>query len=96
MRKMAFQLHSPGMGARDGGGGEINPNMSGQLHLTCPPPPVSYRMDEASSPAGVDSEAPEDKTMEEAGQQEALPSPQRRYSLSPALREQRREMRFNR
>ena len=40
----------------------------------------------------------EDKMGEEVGEEEAedSPAPQRRYSLSQAVREERREMRFNR
>lgn len=70
---------------------------------------VCYRMDEATSlsvsPAGsnrteqqlqMSSKAFEDKMMEEAGQQEAPPTPERHYSLTQAVREERREMRFNR
>lgn len=53
-------------------------------------------------------EAFEEKMVEEAGEEEeeeevlaaegegASPAPQRRYSLSQAVREERREMRFNR
>lgn len=66
-------------------------------------------MDEASSPsvspAGgnrteqrlqVSSKAFEDKMMEEVGHQEAPPTPEKHYSLTQAVREERREMRFNR
>ncbi|XP_056906148.1 ventricular zone-expressed PH domain-containing protein isoform X4 [Takifugu flavidus] len=67
------------------------------------------RIHEASSPsvspAGgnrteqqlqVSNKAFEDKMMEEAGQQGAPPTPERHYGLTQAVREERREIRFNR
>lgn len=70
---------------------------------------MCYRIEEASSPsvspAGsnriehqlqVSSKAFEDKMMEVAGQQEAPATPERHYSLTQAVRDDRRGMRFNR
>lgn len=44
----------------------------------------------------VKIQAFEEKMGEEGGEEEDSPAPQRRYSLSQAVREERREMRFNR
>lgn len=69
-----------------------------------------YRVDEACPPSPsvrgseqrlqVKIQAFEEKMGEEGGVEEVgeedSPAPQRRYSLSQAVREERREMRFNR
>ena len=119
-------------GGREGEAIEIHPNMSIQLHLTCPTPAIQpfaprvcvrvfYRVAEACSPSPCAShpgggggvggderseqrlqvkiQAFEEKMGEEVGEvevEEESPAPQRRYSLSQAVREERREMRFNR
>ncbi|XP_042343301.1 ventricular zone-expressed PH domain-containing protein [Plectropomus leopardus] len=73
-----------------------------RVNEACPPSPC------ASLPGGggggrgpeqrlqVKTQAFEEKMGEEGGEEEDSPAPQRRYSLSQAVREERREMRFNR
>nr|XP_046244572.1 ventricular zone-expressed PH domain-containing protein isoform X2 [Scatophagus argus] len=74
-----------------------------RVDKACPPSPC------AALPGGggggseqrlqVKIEAFDEKMVEEAGEEEVeedSPAPQRRYSLSQAVREERREMRFNR
>ncbi|KAF7668942.1 hypothetical protein LDENG_00267550 [Lucifuga dentata] len=87
---------------------EENTAMHCRVEEVCPPPPCASLPGpgEGRGEGGGRSEqrlqvkvqAFEEKTGEEGGEaeEEESPAPQRRYSLSQAVREERREMRFNR